>query len=377
MVLTGLFPGGAEKIALELTRFLLKQGQEVAVVSLLREPSGPDRAIVDAFGQLGVRIFFLNLTKKTPYRIFSLLGVIRREKPDIVHSHLMHANLCTRFARLFRNFRLVNTIHIAEKRPGTGYFFRLDRLTFFLCDAYTAVSEAAARFHEKRCGFPEGTIQVIYNGSDPVTPASGELVSRVKREWGIADADKVIGSIGRLDFQKGYDRLLERLPRIVPLIPKGRQWALVVIGNGPEKDSLRLTANALNQKYPELRVVFPGYRPDASSLMAMFDLFVMPSRYEGFGLALTEALSLGLPVLCSNADSLPELCAHARESSLVVDFDAPAEEFETIFERALRLPHSEKIVIQSCEGMTNRYFRLYKELTMSKKNKNIFFDEEK
>ncbi len=367
MVLTGLFPGGAEKIALELTRFLLKQGQEVVLVSLLREPSGPDRTIVDALAKLGARIYFLNLTKTAPWRLFSLIGVIRNEKPDVVHSHLMHANLSARLMRIFHKFLLVNTIHIAEKRPKTGWLFRLDRLTFSLCDVCTAVSEAAARFHEKRCGLREGAIRVIYNGSDPVHPASGELVSRLKQDWGIADADKVIGSIGRLDFQKGYDRFLERLHRLVPLIPQGRQWAIVIIGDGPERDALRRSADTLNKKYPELRVVFPGYRPDASSLMVMFDLFVMPSRYEGFGLALTEALSLGLPALCSDTDSIPELCAYARESTLVTDFDAPAEEFEAVFRKSLQLPHSGKIIIQTCEGMTNRYYLLYKELADGQK----------
>ena len=106
MVLTGLFPGGAEKIALELTRSLLKQGHEVAVVSLLREPSVPERMIVDALEKLGVKRIFLNLTPGTPHRLFSLIGVIRRERPDIVHSHLMHANLCARSARLFQRFLL-------------------------------------------------------------------------------------------------------------------------------------------------------------------------------------------------------------------------------------------------------------------------------
>ncbi len=367
MVLTGLYPGGAEKIALELTRFLIKQGHEVAVVSLLRKPSGQECAIVDALEQSGIRIHFLNLTKKAPFRLFSLIGVIRREKPDVVHSHLMHANLAARFVKIFHNFLLVNTIHIAEKRQKAHWLFRLDRLTVSLCNAYTAVSEAAARFHEKKCGFPEGTIRVIYNGSDPVPPAPEELVARMKQEWNIADADKVIGSIGRLDFQKGYDRLLERLPALAALVPPGRRWAVVIIGNGPEKDSLRRMADSMNKKFPELRIVFPGYRPDASSLMVMFDLFIMPSRYEGYGLALTEAFSLGLPALCSNADSLPELCKYARKSTLVTDFDAPAENFKCIFRKALQLPRSGKIIIQTCEGMTNRYFLLYRELLEGQK----------
>jgi glycosyltransferase involved in cell wall biosynthesis len=82
----------------------------------------------------------------------------------------------------------------------------------------------------------------------------------------------------------------------------------------------------LNGAHANIHVFFAPYRPDAASVMDMFDVFVMPSRYEGYGLALTEAMTLGLPVVCSSADSLPELCALYKGYSRIADFSGENEE---------------------------------------------------
>lgn len=130
------------------------------------------------------------MVKKAPWRLLSLFRVIREEKPDVIHSHLIHPNLLSRFVNLWTRKPLVNTVHIAERRPGKGLFFRLDGLTFSWCGACTAVSKAAARFHEKRCGLKENSIRVIYNGSDRVAPASAEQLRQLKKSGGLSPAGR-------------------------------------------------------------------------------------------------------------------------------------------------------------------------------------------
>ena len=363
LVITGLFPGGAERIVLETVRGLKKNGHEAAVVSLLKRPDSSRCAIVDELEKMGVRPFFLNLSRLHAYRIFRLLRIIRKESPDIVHSHLMHANLLLRLIRIFHPFPLVNTIHIAERRKTleTRILFLLDRLTFRLCDAYTAVSMAAARFHEQKCSLPSGTIRVIYNGSDPVKPKSAAELAVLRREWGLAGTQKLIGSIGRLDYQKGYDLLLRKLPDLKRLIPPGERWGILLIGDGPERTALQRIAAEMEQRIPQFRIVLPGYRPDAAELLPMLDLFVMPSRYEGFGLALTEALSQGIPVLCSRADSLPEICSKFPQNAFSVDFESPG--MEKIFLHALTLPKSQGKIFRTTAEMTEEYLALYQEIS--------------
>lgn len=236
MILTELAPGGAEKVVLELTRQLRCRAHDVTVVSLMPEPPEERRAIPEGLSACGAKVIYLNVVKKAPWRLLSLFRVIREEKPDVIHSHLIHPNLLSRFVNLWTRKPLVNTVHIAERRPGKGLFFRLDGLTFSWCGACTAVSKAAARFHEKRCGLKENSIRVIYNGSDRVAPASAEQLRQLKKEWGLEPCRKIIGSVGRLDWQKGYDLLFGVLPELSRRIPRNESVGIVVIGDGPERE---------------------------------------------------------------------------------------------------------------------------------------------
>ena len=361
-VITGLFPGGAEKIILEMVRSLLRSGHRPVVVSLLKEPPAGSHAIVDQLDQLNVHPYFLNLSGPGFFRLFRLRRIIRSEKPDIVHSHLMHANLTARLIRFFGRFPLVNTIHIAERRQAlkVKILFLLDRLTFRAADVCTAVSKAAARFHEWHCGLPDGSIRVIYNGSDPVLPKGQAELTAARRTWGLEQTTRIIGSIGRLDHQKGYDLFLRSLPSLAPLIPPGERWGILLIGDGPEREKLADQARQIERECPSLRIVLPGYLPDASSWLPLFDLFVMPSRYEGFGLTLTEAFSLGIPALCSQADSLPELCAFSPENTLTADFSDP--EMTEVYRTALQLPRLPGKIFRSTGEMTAEYTALYQEI---------------
>ena len=359
MIITGLYPGGAEKIVLETVRCLLEKGEIPLVVSLLKEPSEPENTIVCKLRSLGISPYFLNISHKDPGGFFRLIDIIRKEKPDILHAHLIHAGLAARFARLFNpRIPLICTTHIAERRNGLSQkiLFSLDHLTGFLCDCRTAVSKAAAEFHEKKCRLKKDSIRVIYNGSDPVIPASPQTICKFQEENHLQDVTKIIGSIGRLDPQKGYDIFLHSLPALARLIPEKQRWGVVLIGDGPEKTKLQKIATEMMQQFPSLHIVLPGYRPDAACLMTMFDLFVMPSRYEGYGLAFTEAVSLGLPCLCSNADSLPELCRLVPENTVTSDF-SPEMDYSFI----LNKKRSEGKIIQTTSGMTDEYLALYRE----------------
>ncbi len=366
-LITGLYPGGAEKIVLETVRNLLESGHSAAVVSLQEEPQGKERTIVDGLNQLGIDPYFLDFSVLRPWKLFTLLRIIRKEAPDVVHSHLMHANLTARLARLFRRFPLVNTIHIAERRKSLKIkiLFLLDRLTWHLCGLYTAVSRAAAEFHEQKCGLPQGTVKVVYNGSDPAPPLPSDRIAAIRREWGLDGTARIIGSVGRFDYQKGYDIFLSGLSALKPLIPQGEQWGIVLIGDGSERDRLQTLAAEISAQMPELRIVLPGYRPDAASILPMLDLFVMPSRYEGFGLTLTEAMAQGIPALCSKADSLPELCAFAPEITMTADFSSP--DLTEIYRKALQMRKQPGKIFRTTKEMTAEYIQCYQRLPDGKR----------
>ncbi len=368
MILTELAPGGAEKVVLELTRCLRRNSHDVTVVSLKSAPPSERRAIPDELSACGAKIIYLDVTKSAPWRLWSLRRVINQENPDVIHAHLMHPNLLSRVINRLTRKPLVNTIHIAERRTGKGLFFFLDRITFPWCNSCTAVSEAAARFHEQQCGLKSGSIAVVYNGSDSVPLASAEQLRDLKKEWGLDSCKKIIGSVGRLNYQKGYDLLLRVLPELSRQIPPGQNFGVVIIGDGPERQPLEEQAAELRKQCPNLKICLPGYRKDAASLIGLFDLFVMPSRYEGYGLALTEAVSAGVPVFCNRIDSLPELCAFIPEHSFLADFERDTSpELAAQIMTALTAPRYEGREITTNQQMYEAYLDIYNSLLDNRK----------
>jgi glycosyltransferase involved in cell wall biosynthesis len=354
-VITGLGPAGAEKIVLELSSGLKKAGADVKVVSL--SPLPEDTSVVDALKKNGVDTEFLGFSRLSFHRIFGLKRLIAGFAPDIVHSHLFHANIASRLAAGGRP--LVSTVHIADRRPSRLWQFPLDRLTLSRNTTVTAVSEAARNYYCAKTGIPPEKVSVIHNGVTVPEALSPARQSELRREWGVEGCEKVIGSFGRLNSQKGYDALLNLPPELSKLIPPGRTWGLVILGEGPERKNLE----SLAARAPKNIIVrLPGFSADASSRASAFDLFVMPSRYEGFGLALAEAMCLGLPCVASNADSLPGLLKNYPNGA-TADFFSPDTRpaAETIARMAER-PKSHPCVIQTVEGMVSEYRALYERL---------------
>ena len=353
-VITELGPGGAERVVLELCKELKKNGHAPVIISLSPKPE--NSAIPAALEKAGLETHYANVSKKKPWTIFNLASILRKTNPDIVHAHLMHPSLATRLLKPFYRKPLVNTIHIADRRRRMWPWFMADRITFPLCDICTAVSKAAAAFHEKSAGLTEGSIKVIYNGVDKVKPAPAEELEKLRRDWQIGSCSRVIGSIGRLDWQKGFDILFSMLPELSLLVPPGERWAIVIIGEGPERGLLeKLAADAP----ANIEIKMPGFRADASRVMALFDAFVMPSRYEGYGLALAEAMSLGLPVVTNEIDSLPELC-DLYPNSQCVRFPSP--DASAAIAAALETPRGEPFEIMSVAKMTSEYQSIYSSL---------------
>ena len=364
-VITELAPAGAEKIVSTLAAYWQEKGEKCLVLSLMPPPENGFTSIVEKLEKSGVKVQFLygksSLKSFLPL-IFKIRKAVQEFAPDVIHAHLIHPSLLCRFACLFNKIPLVNTVHIAEKRKGKKIFFLMDLLTSFRCDVYTAVSKAAAAFQEKMCFFSSGKLLVIPNGSDAVIPAETSLLEKKKKEWALHDCDFIAGAAGRLDYQKGYDLFLESIPFIARKLPDNKKCGFLFMGEGSYGSLLREKAEKLNKQYKNIHIVFPGFEKNASSFLPLLDLFLMPSRYEGYGLALAEAFSLGIPALSSKADSLPEVCGNFPGHYLYCDPEN-AEECAERFLQALSLEKFEGRIICSQEEMCINYMKIYKNLT--------------
>lgn len=370
-LITELMPGGAERIVVELCRGQQAAGHTVAVCAL--KPLCAGSPVVAELATLGVPVSSLNLVAVAPWRAWGLRGRLREFQPDVVHAHLFHANMVARLnACRGRTWKLVNTVHICERRNGKGWQFWLERRTLGRCDALTAVSGAVRDFMAAKCGICEARIHLIPNGIQvPRTPDAAEI-ARLRAEWGVAECATVLGMVGRLDWQKGFDRVLELLPELGWRVPAGERWALVILGEGAERASLEQlaerVAGASVRGRPcssvPVRVVLPGFRADAAACIGAFDLFLMPSRYEGFGLTLAEAMAHGVPVLAANVDSLPELL-DGYGNGAVAEFASEkalplVDEILRLAAVRVRTPH----VPHTLAGMLDAYEVLYRDVSL-------------
>jgi glycosyltransferase involved in cell wall biosynthesis len=244
-----------------------------------------------------------------------------------------------------------------ETRKSKQWYFLADKMTLSLCDVQTAVSESARNFHAEHLCINPDIMPVIHNGIVTPKKLSATDINKLLIEWGVDNCSAVIGSIGRLGHEKGYDMVIEALPQIAALVPAGQTWGVVIIGEGAERDKLeRMAKNAP----PTIKVCLPGFRRDAAECIGAFDLFLMPSRYEGFGLALIEAMSHGLPIIASKIGPLHELLKN-YSNGCFWDFSANpttalAEKiFYTIEQKSLPSPD----LSFTSDKMVENYLELY------------------
>lgn len=353
-LLTEVSVGGAERVVLDLCTEFKKDNHKVSVIAL--KPVNRNDIMVKAFRDEGVKIYSLNVDKKHPFRALGLKRLIYALAPNIVSAHLFHPNLLSRLLLGNRNFKLINTIHIMEIRPSQKWRFIADFLTFRSADVYTAVSQAAAEFQEKALHLHKGTIKVIRNGIRTPYTMNDEEVAEMRQKWGVDDCDIVLGSVGRLNHQKGYDLLLKMPDKILKEIPN-RKIGMVFIGDGPEYENLQKLAQMAPKR---LKIVFAGYSANAASECSAFDVFLMPSRFEGMPLSLMEAMSHGLPIVVQNIPTTAEIAIH-YPNALLTDFEhAPFIAAQNIAD-AVKHKRLATVYVPTVEKMAEAYMKIFKE----------------
>jgi glycosyltransferase involved in cell wall biosynthesis len=181
------------------------------------------------------------------------------------------------------------------------------------------VSEHAKRLLCQSLRITPAEVHRIYNGvPQPAmgtngTQAAAQAASdraEIRRELGLPAEAKILLSVGRLVPPKGLDRVIQAAPHLLREFPDVR---FVWVGDGAARDAL--AAQATEYGVGD-RIVFAGQRSDVPRFLRAADLFVFPSLFEGFGLALAEAMAWGLPVVASDGGAIPELVTHHEHAVL-------------------------------------------------------------
>lgn len=306
-VITSLARGGAEHHLLALAGGQASAGHAVAVAGLK-----PPDELAGAFIAAGVEPHALALRRYgDPVPIARLRALIRGLRPDLAHAHLPPAELYARLALVGLAVPLVITRHNDERFAPIPAQRSLSRWCAARAARVICISEAVRRW---TCEDPRGPLL------DPARCAVVPYGLAAERHAGappapdLAGVGPLVGTLARLVPQKGLDVLLEAFA-LVP--PPAR---LVIAGDGPLRGTL-----AARAALPDLagRVHLLGRRGDAAAVLAALDLFVLPSRWEGFGLALLEAMAAGRAIVASRVSAIPEVVVEG-ETGLLVPPDDPA-----------------------------------------------------
>jgi glycosyltransferase involved in cell wall biosynthesis len=231
---------------------------------------------------------------------------LRRLRPDVLQVNLITPWSC-RYALLAGMVLRHGGMVAVEQLPhsSTSRVHRwFKSLSSRRLAAHVAVGEGSARDVERLARLPAGSVRTIHHGV-PDLP----LQPKPRPSSGF-----VVGSVGRLDRQKGLDVLVDALPAIPDA------FALLV-GDGPERDDLLARAAAAGVAD---RLSVTGWQADARNYLTALDVFVLPSRFEGFPQAVVEALLAELPVVASDVGSVSESVIDGETGFLVPPDDAPA-----------------------------------------------------
>lgn len=303
--ITDLGIGGAERILFSMLNKMDK-ARYLPVVCCLYGGE-----LVDKIKELNIRVVDLKARTKLDVSVFfKLYYLLKKEKPDIVHTHLFHANLIGRLVAKLAGTKII----VSTQHYSASYYGRIgilsDRFTAFLTDQIIAVSEAAKRFCVEEEGIPKRKIKVIYNGID-LDVIDGEKSGHELRRRLSLGQGPIIGCLGRFVEVKGYKYLFYAASDIVKHYPAAK---FIILGHGPLKHELMELVNKLGLSN---QVIFIDSDTEANAFLSILDIYVLPSLSEGLSVALLEAMAMSKPVVVTKVGGNPEVVIDSENGLLV------------------------------------------------------------
>ena len=360
-IIDSLKLGGAEMLLFELLSRLDSYGFEVSVCYC--EP-GP---LIDDFKRKNISVSHLPwITRIDPILLMRMFNSIRKERPQIVHTHLFKSDFHGRFAARMAGVPIVvSTLHNSNawaKNPMLGLTYGL---TTKLADKIIAVADEVRDYAAQYLRIPMEQMITIPNAVS-IERFEGKFEEglAVRKEYNISPTAPLLGIIGRLEPQKDHENFLRAASQIYKNNPNAR---FLIIGDGYLKDHLIELATALGMQDV---VTFCGLRKDIPSVMAALDIVVLSSRYEGLPVVLLEAMAASRPIVSTAVSGIPGVVEDGLTGILVEPSNSAA-----LADACLHLMHDpglrkkmgqngyERVKAHySMDSMTEKTVALYKEL---------------
>lgn len=285
--------------------------------------------------QQGLGVHWLPWPRQSRHRLAAVVrtqtaAVINDLQPAIVHAHGLRAAWFIRTLvrrGMIGPFPLVTTLHSFPNHDPTGrglqsHLWRLFEQRAPLPDRYICVSRALGQwFRQRRPALAARTVVIAYGAARPKVEFFDRVAARRQLGLPVGQQCQLIGAISRCSREKGLDLLVDSFRRLQATDRLGRQWRLVIVGDGPDLPRLRRQVRRADLTD---QVHFTGHVPQGARHVRAFDIFVVPSRSEGLGLTAVDALAAGVPVVAARIGGLVEVLDQGRRGVLVTPFSAAA-----------------------------------------------------
>jgi len=311
--------GGAERVFIQIANYLHNKGHRVLLIAA--SDAGP------LANDLDVTLPRLILNKKNVrHAIFPLKKAFNREKFDVVLSALPHSNCVCIVSKILSKAKPVVVIserNYAQPLSWVKLNFTALKLNFAkwllyrLSDRVVAVSEQVAAQVHRDYGVPKSRIEVILNPVD-IEYLRAKAAEPITDPWFVKLRKPIIVGVGRLTVQKNFEALI----KAVAVVKKKHVCSCLILGEGVLRNELANLAQA--QGFDESDFALPGFELNPHKYLANSEVFVLPSKWEGFPNVLLQALALGVKTIATDCISGPREILEGGRYGILVSC-SPAE----------------------------------------------------
>jgi glycosyltransferase involved in cell wall biosynthesis len=304
--------GGPDKTILNSPRFLDPLGYTM-LCGYLYPPEDPGYAVLEQKADK-YQAPLVSIPDRGPFDtsvVSALLGICRKYKVAIWHGHDYKTNALGLMLNKFHRMKLVTTVHgWVHHTPRTPIYYKIDK---WCLRRYEKVFCVSTDLYEtcREIGVPDRKCELLDNGIDTVEYTRGQTSSAAKAVLGLPTTDLLVGGVGRLEAEKGFDVLIRSIHK---LTTQGLAVRLVIVGEGSERT--KLTALAAELGIAD-RVHLAGWQSDVRNYFEAMDLFALSSFREGLPNVLLEAMALEVPAVATRIAGIPKLIADQVNGRLV------------------------------------------------------------
>jgi glycosyltransferase involved in cell wall biosynthesis len=266
---------------------------------------------------LAVNVVNLNCHKYSPWPFLGISRLCKEHSIDIIHAHLQKSVISSLLASFFCDSKIIIHEHGPIFDRGTGSVYRLLLKSLAPRAALAIANSQATRVALKRAtGLRDESIPVIENFVNfAIFDPARYGRDKIRANLGIAHDKIVVGFTGRLDFCKGADLLIQAAST---LCKYDERYFLVIVGYGPQRNKLENLVGSLGLKD---KVLFTGLCKNPAEVIGTFDIAVVPSRCEAFGISAVEFMRMKIPLVAASVGGLAEL---VRDEQTGILLEQPA-----------------------------------------------------